>query len=268
MTVHVAIAADDAIFRYSGNLLRSILAHASQPVKFHVFVDFEYERAEKVLNAAIPDADIEFYYLDASVFKDLPNRTHLSPMTYARLIMPERIEADRFLYFDTDMIAQADIAELVDIDLQDNLMAAVFNGGGLNSGLLLFDRESWIAEGLTEKSLKYAQEHRPDFGDQAAIEAAVGDRFLILEEDWNLVLDPVWTGKERLAEKRTSRAKVIHYCTGFKPWNLGRLAMPRHLQALWDSHGKPLKLPMNFRYEFKMAGWAIYMYARNFITGR
>ncbi|MCG7388499.1 DUF4422 domain-containing protein [Pantoea sp. ACRSB] len=70
---------------------------------------------------------IRFFDVNAfSEMKSVYTRAHFSAATYARLFIPSIFsEFEKVLFIDADTIVESDVAELVHIDLGDNLIAAV-----------------------------------------------------------------------------------------------------------------------------------------------
>lgn len=58
-------------------------------------------------------------------------------------------------------------------------------------------------------------------------------------------------------------AWILHFITGFKPWNLGRRLLPRALVAAWDRHADPAGLPRDWPAEARMLLWQAAMLARH-----
>lgn len=256
LPIHVLCASDRAFLRHIPVMLSSLRAHASASLRVSIVGSDWRKRDQEQLQAALPDLPLEFLSLPISAFTDLAHKTVLSPMSYARLLMADLVDSDRFLYLDVDMIIRADIAELWAIDLGDSPAAAVF-ADGLNSGLLLVNARVWRERGLGQKILEWARVHKPREADQEATENVIGPEMIRLDPRWNRQVDAIWGAPVFAFPNYREDAAVLHFVTGFKPWNLGRWVMPRAYADEWRSYQRPNGLPVVWRYEVKTLLWQL-----------
>ena len=189
--------------------------------------------------------------MKAGLLDNLKFKFVLSPMTYARLLMAELVTWDRFIYLDTDLIVRHDLREMYDVDLGEVPLAGVFHSENLNAGVLLINGRVWRRDGLMRKTLDFARIHTPKDADQGAIEGVLKGHMARLDPRWNVIIDPVW-GKARLADETAlHEAWIVHFITGFKPWNLGRWLLPKPYLALWDANRVRTRLPRVLSAEIK-----------------
>ena len=132
---------------------------------------------------------------------------------YMRLFIPYFIpkEVDKVLYLDVDMIVQADITSLFEIDLGNNYIAAVLDpriitfdnswGGILNyeelgfsgqtryfnTGLILMQLKSWREHDLTTKILQCIDANKKylNYPDQYGLNVALANKWFELSPLWN-----------------------------------------------------------------------------------
>lgn len=255
--IRIALAADRAFFRHLPTAIGAITATTPGPIVFGVAVQGVPERARARLRAMV-DAPVDFFDVEGAAIAGLGFKASLSAMTYARLLMADLTGWDRFLYLDVDAVAMRDLAELWGTALEGRPAAGVFHGGRLNAGVLLIDGALWRAEGLTERMLRHGRDHAPKEADQAVIEAVIGARMLRLDPCWNRTVDPLWGGPAQARPDYLEGAGIVHYLTGFKPWNLGRLLMPARLSAPWDRrHVAPAGLPRDLAAEARLLAWQL-----------
>jgi lipopolysaccharide biosynthesis glycosyltransferase len=163
---------------------------------------------------------------------------HGSPMTWARLMAPELVDADRAVYLDGDVIVNLDIRSLFDEPL-DEAVIGVSNVGtversanereflvecGLaagapyfNAGVMLVDMRRWREKKLTDECLAFARRHVAKClsYDQTALNWVLRDRFRELDARYNVPLYPDWR-----AEDVFGRAAIYHFVGSPKPWDI------------------------------------------------
>lgn len=163
----------------------------------------------------------------------LPSDGTTYPMNvYMRLFIPTLISPDisKVIYLDVDMIVQEDISNLWNIDIGENIVAAVIdpiikivsNFGGIknyeefgltpttkyfNSGLLIIDVKKWLEFNIAEKVIKCINANKKfvKFADQYGLNA-------VLANKWS-ELNPLWNSH---AEFEIEEPFLIHF-SGRKP---------------------------------------------------
>lgn len=257
-TIRIACAADRAFLRHVPVMLASLRATTDAPLHVSVVgTDWRARDVERLRKVA-EGIELDVLTLPAGLVAGLEFKTVLSPLSYARCVMADLIYADRFLYFDVDMIVRSDVRELWALDIGDAPAAAVFHGDGrkLNAGLLLVNARVWRERRLGQVLLEWARLHRPKEADQGAIEALIGSEMLRLDPRWNRLVDPIWGSKDALRDSAyLDGAKLLHFITGFKPWNLGALLLPRRYVREWRRHVRRTGLPTAWRQEARTAAW-------------
>ncbi|MCO6393196.1 hypothetical protein GTW25_19430 [Aliihoeflea aestuarii] len=260
--MHVVCAADRAFLRHVPVMLSSLTAHSSTPLRVSVVGMDWNDRDKRCIEAALPDLAIEFLSPPLSVLEGLSHKAMLSPMAYARILMAELVDSDRFLYLDIDMIVRSDVAELWATELGSSPAAAVFHDDKLNSGLLLVNARVWRERELTAQILEWARVHRPREADQESIEAVIGPEIQRLDPRWNRLVDPFWSAQALATPQYRENARILHFITGFKPWNLGRWFLSKAYVDEWRRFRKPTGLPVIWAYEIKTLLWQIQMLFR------
>lgn len=258
-SIHILCAADRAFLRHVPVMLASVAANTTSPLRASI-VSTNWKVGDQAkLRAATPGLDLNFIQIPIETVRDLPFKTMLSPLAYARILMPDLVDDDRFLYLDIDMIIRDDVAKLWAVDLKGAPAAAVFHNdnSALNSGLILVDAKVWRERRLGVAILEWARQHRPKEADQAAIEAVIGADILKLDPRWNRLVDPVW-GKSMLTQiGYRENAAVLHFITGFKPWNFGRWLLPRDYAREWQKYVRKTGLSVDWRIELKTLVWQL-----------
>ena len=86
--------------------------------------------------------------------KSVYTRAHFSAATYARLFIPSLFSNfEKVLFIDADTIVESDVAELVHIDMKNNLVAAVKDI--VMEGFVKFGAIAHSEEGKNETAKEY-----------------------------------------------------------------------------------------------------------------
>ncbi|MDQ0509548.1 glycosyltransferase family 8 protein [Ancylobacter amanitiformis] len=240
----VATATDSGYVELTAVMLASLAANARDDyTKVYVFGDRLTVAEKAALRASYPLDNLVMIDLteeDMRFLAGMPIALHVSRTTYARFLMPFRVDQDetRLLYIDCDAIVNDSLRPLRDIDMQGLAVGAVHDDArrrenrhfernlaiGLpadtnyfNAGILLIDLVKWREEKLTERASQFATEH-PNLPvlDQDALNGALSGQWLVLDERWNL---------HRRLEKGVYKgppvdwagAGIIHYIGQIKP---------------------------------------------------
>lgn len=240
----VATATDTGYVELTAVLLASLAANARDDYnRVYVFGDRLSTDEKQKLRASYPLDNLEIIDLtedDMRYLAGMPISLHVSRTTYARFLMPFKVDQSetRLLYVDCDAIVNDSLASLRDLDMQGLAVGAVHDDArrrenrhfernlaiGLpedtnyfNAGILLIDLVRWREEKLTERASQFATEH-PNLPvlDQDALNGALRGNWLELDERWNL---------HRRLEKGHYKgppvdwegAGIIHYIGQIKP---------------------------------------------------
>lgn len=155
--------------------------------------------------------------------------------TYGRLLIPELINEEKALYLDTDLIIEADVADIFNEGLQNFIVGAVpstpiqyalehhFFCNTLhidpslitfNAGVLFINIKKWKAEGISAR-LKVLGEAYPQellSADQALLNAYFAGNFFKLDEKYNVH----WYPNQPPVETNGS---IFHFVGSPKPWD-------------------------------------------------
>ncbi len=214
------------------------------------------------LAAKFPAVDFSFFDIPSHRIATLYTKKNISTASFARLFMAEAVSWDKFIYLDVDILVRRDLAELYDIPIGDHPAAAVVLHSGINAGVMVINAAVWRARALAETLLEYASVHRPKEADQAAMQAVIGNEVLALDGRWNTLVDSVWGPRDADPVASIERAWILHFITGFKPWNLGRLKLPKPYTRLWDKFNDTTGMPRDLRADFRLIGWQVLILAR------
>ena len=248
MRCPLVFACDVGYAAHLATTLRSIVEsnRAHWPLECHVLADGFCEQTRRRVAESIPagSATISWARVDVELFRVYATMDHISPVTYARLLIPTVFGSDvsRVLYLDADILVLKDLKPLFEAHLDGAVVGAVLDGmdsrlkankPGLervprvyayfNAGVLLIDLDRWRKEAISEKAMGYLSAH-PDspFSDQDALNVVCDGRWMRLDEQWNFQdHDAIALS----AADPDSQPSIIHFVTRDKPWKASSLSV-------------------------------------------
>lgn len=199
---------------------------------------------------------IKFLKMDENMFKGYLVSERLTQAIYYRLLIPDLLlgeNAQKAIYLDCDLILNADISELWNVELGRNVLAAVAetNEGcryvsspralrlykelGIpeknkyfNSGVLVMNLEEWRKRNITAKVCNYLTENCEQviYHDQDGLNAILWDSWLELPTDWNVMSclfitehkHQVINMEKETVEQLRRKPKIVHFTGWKKPW--------------------------------------------------
>ncbi|WP_241646551.1 glycosyltransferase [Rosenbergiella metrosideri] len=226
---------------------------------------------------------VTLYTLDNDYFAQLPTNRLWSSAIYYRFIMAEIVAqtAATMLYLDADVVCQGDISALLDVDLDNHVVAAVperdaiwwahqaevlgckaLAQGYFNSGVMLLNLEAWRSEAIYEHILRLAadpqQQSKLSFYDQDLLNLALVDKKIFLNSAYNTQYSLNYELNEAKRKKFTSSSIFMHFIGPTKPWHLWAQYPSAKAFQLAKAHspwkGEPLQLPRStyqYRYCYK-----------------
>jgi len=169
---------------------------------------------------------------------------------YALRLQLDGFLGDRFervLYLDSDTIAIADLGPLFDLDFKGNLIAAVDDfmkeiphnikrceslglkfGQYFNSGILLFNWQAVLADGLFAKTRTVIASRKLRIPDQDALNQVVANRWLRLPVGWNF--------GSPFHSRLSLHPKIVHFTgggKGRKPWEAASIGLHKDYRAFY-----------------------------------
>jgi lipopolysaccharide biosynthesis glycosyltransferase len=203
----IACAADEAYAEMAAVLLRSLAMNGDvRGVPVYLIGDGLAADTVEALRRCADGLEFRFIDLTAArrAIEGLPVSS-FSTTIYIRLLLPDLIAASgRLLYLDCDIMVRRPVGELLRIPLGGMLAAAVPDGGGpvmvtlanaklgkmseapyFNSGVLMFDLETWRDLGIGRECMKVAEARNDYWPDQDALNLVLHGRIKPLEDKWN-----------------------------------------------------------------------------------
>ena len=248
-TIPVFFTLDDNYIPFFAVAIQSLIDNSSKENNYEIRViyadsNISQQNQTKIKNKYEKE-NISIEFVDVKLLLEkiqdkLYTRDYYSNATYYRLLIPDLYpELDNAIYLDSDMVVLADIGTLYNIDMEDNLLAAVPDGAvqtvppfqeyvekvvGLsnynnyfNAGMLLMNLDELRKYKFQEKFLymlstvkfKVAQ-------DQDYLNRICKGRVKVLENAWN-------TMPGGILEENKDNIKIIHYNLSYKPWHFDNI---------------------------------------------
>ncbi len=257
--VTICCAADNNNSYMCEVLLQSVITHASKTRNYEIVVlwnTLSDVRQKKILllSNGHPNILIRFYHVNRLVERRCFRTAEKSPYTSLFLLcVPEVFENyEKVLYLNHDVVTQTDIAELYDIDLGNNYVAAcrdITTASKLNSGkekvpyysqtlghrdpytehvskdVVLFNVRAMKQSGLCNTMLKLVEENTFRHPAQDVLNKVCNGHVLMLDPLWNVCapwIEECYIPAEDYWQWRGNldRAKILSYRgTLSKPWN-------------------------------------------------
>ncbi|MGN0351943.1 MAG: glycosyltransferase family 8 protein [Roseburia sp.] len=240
--IPVFFAVDDGYMPFLAVSIQSLVDHASPENQYSIKVlhtNISAENKKKINKYQNENIDIEFvdlnYYIE-KIQDKLYTRDYYSKTTYFRLFIPNLYpQYDKALYLDCDIVILDDIANLYNIEMGDNLVAAapddviqtikVFQDyvekvvgvadyhNYFNAGILLMNLDELRKFKFQEKFIYSLEKITFSVAqDQDYLNRLCKGRVKLIDKNWDRM--PITKDKVKPSE-----IKLVHYNLAFKPWH-------------------------------------------------
>lgn len=230
--IHIGYGIDNNYARcMSASITSFYLNNKKKNITFHVIAsDLSDTTKEKLKELAKKYLlDLIIYEIDIDNFKQLPIKDYISLATYFRFMLPVILKGiDKLFYVDADIICIKDANSLFEINLENNIIAAVpdiermnkkrnkilelENHIYFNAGLIVIDIKKWNENNISERAMVLLKEK--------------SDIFLYQDQD---VLNKLLTKKIKYMDRvfncidihKIDFQKIIllHFANTPKPWS-------------------------------------------------
>lgn len=239
--IPIFFAVDDGYMPFLAVSLQSLVENSSANNYYSIkilYTNISEENQKKISKYERENIDIEFvdlnYYIERIKDK-LYTRDYYSATTYFRLFIPNLYpQYDKALYLDSDIVLLADVADLYNTDMGDNLVAAapddviqtikVFQDYAekvvgvasyknyFNAGVLLMNLDELRKFEFQDKFLYALEKIKFSVAqDQDYLNRLCKGRVKIISNVWD---------KMPIANDVDAKdLKLIHYNLAFKPWH-------------------------------------------------
>lgn len=232
--INVCLSFDNNYCKYASVVIASILKNANTDDFLNFFIldgQISKENKDKLLELKkLKECNIKFIYIDENMFniyKQINTHTYITLPTYYRLKLAELLpDIKRVIYLDCDMVVNSSLAELFDIDLENNIIAGVLdarvkhkkqwkNKKYINAGMILFDLDKIRQNKIEDKFVEYTKNNLDIIktGDQDIINYTLENQIKILPDIWNVQVSGFAS-----RTSFTRYPKIIHFIGADKPW--------------------------------------------------
>lgn len=237
--IPVFFAVDNGYIPFLGVALKSLIDNTSKENKYAIkilYTSVTEENKKRIKKYEQENVTIEFVDLNKQlneIKEKLYTRNYFSNTTYYRLFIPELYpEYDKTVYIDSDTICLSDIANLYNIDMGDNLIAAVPDGvvqaidvfkDYVERVVGVADYNKYFNAGVIVMNLKELREYKFE---EKFIYMLGKIRFEVAQDQDYLnrlckgrvkIIDYAWN-RMPIMGKREGEINLIHYNLGSKPW--------------------------------------------------
>jgi len=244
--VETAFALDQNLEDMFPVVMQSLVDHTKREINAHVMTRGLGEAFRTRMGKLFPEVNFFFYNFDTVDYGDaISLLSHISVSTMDRLFLPELLKhLDKVLYLDIDILIQADVGELYDTELGNNVFAgkrtklktwanmikpitratmhfapekawdirkrlhdeADLTSRTFNAGILVINLDLMRKENFTTEHLFLVEQCR--MNDQDVFNIYSKDRVVEIGTEWNHVP----------AQDFNNNPKIIHWAGPAKPW--------------------------------------------------
>ena len=242
---HIVIVTDEGYVQHAAVMLTSLFETNRRKI-FHVYVLTKglSQKSESRISSLCRryDSYLTQHICSDAKIKDLPVG-QWSTMMYYKLYIPTILpqEAERCLFLDVDMVINADIAELYNIELSDNVIAAAEdipdcilhkqriglsqNDLYINSGVMVCDLKKWRMLEYSQPIFNFTRSVAAKIqNEQDVIAMYFKDKIKTLPIRWNMVTF-YFMRKPKIFSQYLPQLKeakrnpgIIHFACPIKPW--------------------------------------------------
>jgi lipopolysaccharide biosynthesis glycosyltransferase len=237
-SVDVALCGDRRVLLGLAITVRSALENATCQLNIHVVSAGLRDKDKAKLLASWKHSNcgtVQFSDISRRKIQNFRSTAYLkSKAAYARYFIGEMFpHIDRCVYLDTDLMVFRDLKEAFQLDLGDKIAAAVRDIGArlhpinptlkqrlglrdernyFNSGFMVIDFDAWRRESIVAKLVHISNTRFDalDSQDQDALNIALEDRVLLIDETWNT---------SQYEKPYPLHRNIVHLIGTVKPWH-------------------------------------------------
>ena len=240
--IPIFFAVDDGYIPFLAVALQSLIENSSKNYYYSIkilYTNIEEENKQKISKYKKENVNIEFVDLNYYIKKvkdKLYTRDYYTKTTYFRLFIPNLYpQYDKAIYLDSDIVVLGDIAELYNVNMGNNLIAAapddviqttkVFQEyvekvvgvadyrNYFNAGILLMNLDEFRKFNFQEKFLYLLETIKFTVAqDQDYLNRLCKGKVKIIDKAWDRM--PI-----AIDDMKEEDIKVIHYNLAYKPWH-------------------------------------------------
>ncbi len=257
----IVFTLDDTYVPYFSVALAGIAINGLKNKTYDIVVlstDISEQNKEKLSDfiTKFPNISLRFYDIEKIIEKEKQymksNIEHINEVAFYRLFIPSIFkEYKKVIFLDCDICVDGDIAELYNIDLKDNYIAAAKGMFSIshehnirisldrykaaqymhevlsipvkdyfNAGVLVFNIKQILQDGKQDEFIsKISEAHKFKYNDQDILNICCHNRVKFLGVEWNFLRKFKDKNSVLVYDSMlTSKIKIYHYVGNNKPW--------------------------------------------------
>lgn len=230
--IPIFLSSDNNYAPFVATTIASICDNTKSFCEFYILDGgISEENKEKIseLKKQFSNFSIEFVNINYEIFAKFLTNSYITVAAYYRLIIPKLYpNINKFLYLDVDIIANGDIVELYNADLENFTIGAIEDVGNVyyikrlkynievsqkhiyfNSGVLLINNPKWNEQNISEKLFEIEEKYRGrlECNDQDLLNKYFENNYKQLPQKYN-------------SKKIENDTIIRHFYHHIKPWNI------------------------------------------------
>jgi lipopolysaccharide biosynthesis glycosyltransferase len=257
--IHIALNIDNKFIYPCIVFLTSLLDNRKNSTIYHIHIltskDFSQDNIDKI-NTLINKFGKDFLKINFinmhNSFEGANTDIYISTTSYYRIRLPSLLsDIDRVLYIDTDVINFADLTEMYNLELNDNIylrgvldnveniselrLFGINTNKYFNAGILLMNLKAMRKFGIENKITYFVNNYFLEHHDQTAINAVCYNNFGILSIKYATFCFDYYESLVRYNNRQDKRYRyseaelkqayyepvLLHYVGWTKPWDRG-----------------------------------------------
>lgn len=233
MIIPIFLSSDNNYVPYIATTIASICDNTAAFCEFYILdggIKTDNKTKIKTLMEQYNNFSIEYINIDTEkYFKNFVTNSYITLPTYYRFIIPQlKLNLERILYLDVDIIVKGDIQELFNTNLDNKVLGAIKDLGDsyyikrlkfnveidpshtyFNAGVLLIDCKKWREQNISEKLFNTEKKYRGKLlcNDQDVLNKVFENNYKMLLEKFN-------------ALTLKGDTVIRHYYSKPKPWEI------------------------------------------------
>ena len=233
MIIPIFLSSDNNYVPYIATTIASICDNTAAFCEFYILdggIKTDNKTKIKTLMEQYNNFSIEYINIDTEkYFKNFVTNSYITLPTYYRFIIPQlKLNLERILYLDVDIIVKGDIQELFNTNLDNKVLGAIKDLGDsyyikrlkfnveidpshtyFNAGVLLIDCKKWREQNISEKLFNTEKKYRGKIlcNDQDVLNKVFENNYKMLLEKFN-------------ALTLKGDTVIRHYYSKPKPWEI------------------------------------------------
>ena len=233
MIIPIFLSSDNNYAPYIATTIASICDNTAAFCEFYILdggIKTDNKTKIKTLMEQYNNFSIEYINIDTEkYFKNFVTNSYITLPTYYRCIIPQlKLNLERILYLDVDIIVKGDIQELFNTNLDNKVLGAIKDLGDsyyikrlkfnveidpshtyFNAGVLLIDCKKWREQNISEKLFNTEKKYRGKLlcNDQDVLNKVFENNYKMLLEKFN-------------ALTLKGDTVIRHYYSKPKPWEI------------------------------------------------